>query len=82
MGTGRALGFREQQQFGQRFGDRALDRPGCADSRPAILSTASTGFFLVYNTRVATVDFFDPHEVERCTVSRALLFKFNYLFDF
>jgi len=53
-----------------------------ANIRLAILSTASTGFFLVYNTRVATVDFFDPHEVERRTLSRALLFKFNYLFDF
>ncbi len=50
--------------------------------RLALLSTSSTGFFLVYNTRVATVDYFDPHEAERRTVSRALFFKFNYLFDF
>jgi hypothetical protein len=50
--------------------------------RLALLSTSSTGFFLVYNTRVATVDFFDPHAVERRTMSRALFFKFNYLLDF
>jgi len=50
--------------------------------RLAILSTSSTGFFLVYNTRVATVDYFDPHERERLTLSRALFFKFSYLFDF
>ena len=50
--------------------------------RLAILSTSSTGFFLVYNTRAATMDFLDPHQVERRTQSRALFFKFNYLFDF
>ena len=53
-----------------------------ANVRLALLNTSSTGFFLVYNTRVATVDFIDPHEVERRTMSRALFFKFNYLFDF
>jgi len=52
------------------------------NARLAILSTSSTGFFLVYNTRVATVDYFDPHEHERRTMSRALFLKFNYLFDF
>jgi len=50
--------------------------------RLAILSTSSTGFFLVYNSRLATVDFVDPHEIERRTLDRALYFKFNYLFDF
>jgi hypothetical protein len=50
--------------------------------RLALLSTSSTGFFVVYNTRVATVDFLDPHETERHTLSRALFVKFNYLFDF
>jgi hypothetical protein len=50
--------------------------------RLALLSTSSTGFFLVYNTRVSTVDYFDPHAEERRTMSRALFFKFNYLFDF
>ncbi|MBK5291621.1 MAG: carbohydrate binding family 9 domain-containing protein [Acidobacteriia bacterium] len=53
-----------------------------ANIRLAVLSTSSTGFFLVYNTRVATVDYFDPHEVERRVLSQALFFKFNYLFDF
>ena len=50
--------------------------------RLAILSTSSTGLFLVWNTRVATVDFVDPHEVRRRTLSRALFFKYSYLFDF
>ncbi len=53
-----------------------------ANVRLAVLSTSSTGFFLVYNTRAATVDFFDPHQVEHRVMSRALFFKFNYLFDF
>jgi hypothetical protein len=50
--------------------------------RLAFLSTSSTGFFAVYNTRVATADYFDPHGTERRTQSRALFLKFNYLFDF
>jgi hypothetical protein len=50
--------------------------------RLAILSTSSSGFFLVYNTRVATEDYFDPHEIQRRTLSRALFFKYSYLFDF
>jgi len=50
--------------------------------RLAVLKSSSTGFFLVYNTRAATADYFDPHGVERRTLSRALFFKFNYLFDF
>jgi len=50
--------------------------------RLGLLSTSSTGLFIVYNSRVATVDFLDPHEVERRTLSRALFVKFNYLFDF
>jgi hypothetical protein len=52
------------------------------NARLAILSTSSTGLFVVYNTRAATVDFIDPHETPRHTLSRALFIKFNYLFDF
>lgn len=50
--------------------------------RLALLSTSSTGVFFVYNTRVATMDYLDPHQVERRTMGRALFVKFNYLFDF
>ncbi|MEW5975685.1 MAG: DUF5916 domain-containing protein [Acidobacteriota bacterium] len=50
--------------------------------RLALLSTSSTGFFLVYNSRVSTADYLDPHETERRTLSRALFAKFSYLFDF
>ena len=53
-----------------------------ANIRLALLSTSSTGFFLVYNTRASTTDYVDPHEVQRRTLSRVLLLKFNYLFDF
>ncbi len=53
-----------------------------ANIRLALLSTSSTGFFVVYNTRAATYEFLDPHETERRTMSRALFLKFNYLFDF
>lgn len=49
--------------------------------RLALLSTSSTGFFLVYNTRVATYDFLDPHDIRRRTQSRVLFFKYSYLFD-
>ncbi|HZS52710.1 MAG TPA: DUF5916 domain-containing protein [Bryobacterales bacterium] len=50
--------------------------------RVALLSTSSNGFFLVYNTRASTDDFLDPHDVIRTTQSRALFFKYTYLFDF
>jgi hypothetical protein len=50
--------------------------------RFALLSTSSTGLFVVYNTAVSTTDFRDPHDVERRTQSRALLIKFNYLLDY
>jgi len=53
-----------------------------ANIRLAFLTTSSTGLFVVYNTRLATTDFLDPHEIQRRTQSRALFFKFNYLFDF
>ena len=50
--------------------------------RFALLSTSSNGLFVVYNTRAATVDYLDPNNHERTTLSRALFVKFNYLFDF
>jgi hypothetical protein len=50
--------------------------------RFALLSTSSNGLFVVYNTRAVTMDYVDPHNQERITLSRALLVKFTYLFDF
>jgi len=52
------------------------------NARLALLSTSSTGLYVVYNSHVSTVDYLDPHEVERRTLNRALYIKFNYLFDF
>jgi len=50
--------------------------------RLGLLSTSSTGFFVVYNTAQLTRDFMDPHEIQRRTQSRALFVKFNYLLDY
>jgi len=50
--------------------------------RFALLSTSSNGLYVVYNTNVATQDFLDPHGRDRLIQSRALIVKFNYLFDF
>jgi hypothetical protein len=50
--------------------------------RFALLSTANNGLFVVYNTRAATVDYVDPHNEARTTLTRALLVKYTYLFDF
>jgi hypothetical protein len=50
--------------------------------RLGILATSSTGLFVVFNTANATRDYFDPHQVERRTLSRALFVKFNYLLDY
>ena len=50
--------------------------------RLGLLSTSSTGLFVVYNTTDLARDFFDPHEVQRRTLSRALFIKFNYLLDY
>jgi hypothetical protein len=50
--------------------------------RFALLSTSSNGLFVVYNTRAVTMDYVDPRNQERITLSRALLVKFTYLFDF
>ena len=50
--------------------------------RFALLSTSSNGLYVVYNTRWATIDYLDPRGQDRYTQSRALLVKYNYLFDF
>jgi hypothetical protein len=51
--------------------------------RLGLLSTSSTGLFIVYNSRVSTIDYTDPHEhMDRRTLSRAFFLKYNYLFDF
>ena len=50
--------------------------------RLGLLSTSSTGFFVVYNTATTTRDFLDPHDIERRTLSRALFVKFSYLLDY
>ena len=49
--------------------------------RFALLSTSSNGLFVVYK-RAVTMDYVDPHNQERTTLSRAFLVKFTYLFDF
>ena len=49
--------------------------------RFALLSTSSNGLFVVYK-RAVTIDYVDPHNQERTTLSRAFLVKFTYLFDF
>lgn len=51
--------------------------------RLGLLSTSSTGLFIVYNSRILAIDYSDPHEhVDRRTLSRAFFVKYNYLFDF
>ena len=50
--------------------------------RFALLSTSSNGLYVVYNTRWATEDYLDPHGQNRFAQNRALLIKYNYLFDF
>lgn len=50
--------------------------------RFGLLSTSSTGLYVVYNTGIATRDFTDPHGVDRRTQTRALFVKFNYLLDY
>jgi hypothetical protein len=37
---------------------------------------------VVFNTSTATRDYFDPHDVQRRTLGRALFLKFNYLLDY
>lgn len=50
--------------------------------RLGVLSTSSTGLFIVFNTIASTVSFYDPHEVERQTISRALFIKYTHLINF
>ena len=50
--------------------------------RLGLLSTSSTGLFVVFNTGTTTRDFLDPHDVERRTISRALFIKFTHLLDY
>ncbi len=50
--------------------------------RLGLLSTSSTGLFVVYNTGMLLRDYFDPHEVERRVESHAFFIKFNYLLDY
>ncbi|PYS18660.1 MAG: hypothetical protein DMG11_32850, partial [Acidobacteria bacterium] len=50
--------------------------------RFALLSTSSNGLFVVYNTRDVTMDYVDPYNQQRTTLTRALLVKYTYLFDF
>jgi len=51
--------------------------------RLGLLSNSSTGLFVVYNSRISTIDYTDPHEqIDRRTLNRAFFVKYNYLFDF
>ena len=69
--------------------NNAIDELG-ANIRFALLRTASTGIFVVYNTHFDTLgmDVHDQPEdfarigLRRRTVDRALIAKFTYLFDF
>ena len=50
--------------------------------RLGLLSTSSTGLFVVYNAGLLMRDYLDPHSVERRLESHALYVKFNYLLDY
>ncbi len=50
--------------------------------RLGLLSTSSTGLFVVYNTGVLMRDYLDPHSVERRLETQAFFIKFNYLLDY
>lgn len=50
--------------------------------RFALLSTSSTGLFVVYNTAQSSYIFNDPHGVDRRQLSQALIIKFNHLLNF
>lgn len=50
--------------------------------RLGLLSSASTGLFVVYNTSNSTTPLLDAHRLPRRTLTRALFVKFNYLFDY
>ena len=51
--------------------------------RLGLLSTSSTGLFVVFNNATTTTaGLLDPHDVQRRTISRALFIKFTHLLDF
>ncbi len=50
--------------------------------RLGLLSTSSTGLFVVYNTGMLMRDYLDPHNVERRLETHAFYVKFNYLLDY
>jgi hypothetical protein len=50
--------------------------------RFALLSTSSSGLFVVYNTAHATYTFNDPHGVDRRRLSQALIVKYSRLMQF
>ena len=50
--------------------------------RLGLLSTSSTGLFVVYNTGMLMRDYLDPHSVDRRLETQALFIKFNYLLDY
>ena len=50
--------------------------------RLGLLSTSSTGLFVVYNAGMLMRDYMDPHSVERRIETQAFFVKFNYLLDY
>lgn len=50
--------------------------------RLGLLSTSSTGLFVVYNAGMLMRDYMDPHSVERRIETQAFFIKFNYLLDY
>ena len=50
--------------------------------RLGLLSTSSTGLYVVYNTGLLMRDYLDPHSVERRLETQAFFVKFNYLLDY
>lgn len=54
----------------------------CNTDLVGLLSTSSTGLYVVFNTANLTRDYLDPHDAQRRTLSRALFVKFNYLLDY
>lgn len=50
--------------------------------RLGLLSTSSTGLFVVFNSGTSTEGFLDPHSIRRQTISRALFVKFTHLLDY
>ena len=50
--------------------------------RLGLLSSSSTGLFVVFNTNNATSSFIDSHRIPRRTLTRAFFIKFNHLLDY